>query len=106
MLDWVQSVSLQVGTTQILKFKWSYLLDSKWRWNHFNQLSPIEIYISFLIKQNNYLKYLSSGALKNTCSESFLQIFIKASVADFVFSKALFWTPLGGCTWIMKIVLW
>ena len=34
-------------------------------------------------------KYLSSEVLKNNSSENFLQIIIKASVAQFIFSKAL-----------------
>ena len=56
MLDWVQSLSLQVDTTQFLKFKWRYLRGSNERWNHFNELSRVEIYISFLIKHKPTIK--------------------------------------------------
>ena len=35
----------------------------------------------------NYQNYLSSDLLKNICSENFPQFIIKASTAEFIFSK-------------------
>ena len=37
--------------------------------------------------KNNYQKYLCSVALKNICSEMFLQTMIKGSVTELIFSK-------------------
>ena len=47
---------------------------------------------------------------KNFCLENFFQIIIKASVADSFLVKfhafsIIFWTPLDGCIWSMKIIL-
>ena len=36
---------------------------------------------------NNYQKYQFRAVLKNVYSENFLQIIIKASVVEFIFSK-------------------
>ena len=53
------------------------------RWNQFNQQSPFEVQVI-----NRQLKELSKVSVhQNFCSDNFLQVISKPSVADFILSK-------------------
>ena len=86
MLGWVPDVPLQIDTLQPLKFKDMQRWRTSKKWNHLNQLLPFEVQaISRQLKQLS--KVLSGAISKNISSKYFLQIIIKVSVAEFIFSK-------------------
>ena len=49
----VQTVSVQMDITYLLRFNWIILLGSNERWHHFNQLAPFEIYVILLSKHKS-----------------------------------------------------
>ena len=87
MLGWIQIVSLQVDTTQFLKFKLKYLPDIKKRWNQ------VSYYLDLTINCPSVslpLKQRSKISVRCRSQEYFFGKYsatIEISVVEFISSK-------------------
>ena len=90
MPGWVKNVHLQIDTVPL--FKWRYLLDKKYRWHHWNQLSKFRscnyVNLRWPLKSINSINLVVfSRIFIWKMFGKFAQTISKTSMAEFSFSK-------------------